>query len=105
MGVWDRQTGQPVYPAIVWQCRRTADHCAKLKAEGNEEWVRQKTGLVLDPYFSATKIAWILDRVDPDRHRAENGDLAFGTIGNKKKTTKQKQKRKRERRMRENNIE
>lgn len=78
--VWDRQTGQPVYPAIVWQCRRTADHCAKLKAEGNEEWVRQKTGLVLDPYFSATKIAWILDRVDPDRHRAENGDLAFGTI-------------------------
>lgn len=78
--VWDRQTGQPVYPAIVWQCRRTTDHCAKLKAEGNEEWVRQKTGLVLDPYFSATKIAWILDRVDPDRHRAENGDLAFGTI-------------------------
>jgi len=78
--VWDRQTGQPVYRAIVWQCRRTADLCSKLRENGHEEWVRQKTGLVIDPYFSATKITWILDQVDADRQMAKRGRLAFGTI-------------------------
>ena len=78
--VWDRQTGQPVYNAVVWQCRRTADMCSQLKSDGHEEWVRQKTGLVVDPYFSATKIAWILDQVDVNRQRAHQGQLAFGTI-------------------------
>ena len=78
--VWDRQTGQPVYNAIVWQCRRTANMCSQLKSDGHEEWVRQKTGLVVDPYFSATKIAWILDQVDVNRQRAHQGQLAFGTI-------------------------
>ena len=78
--VWDRQTGQPVYNAVVWQCRRTADMCSQLKSDGHEEWVRQKTGLVVDPYFSATKIAWILDHVDVNRQRAHQGQLAFGTI-------------------------
>ena len=78
--VWDRQTGQPVYNAIVWQCRRTANMCSQLKLDGHEEWVQQKTGLVVDPYFSATKIAWILDQVDVNRQRAHQGQLAFGTI-------------------------
>ena len=78
--VWDRQTGQPVYNAIVWQCRRTANMCSQLKSDGHEEWVRQKTGLVVDAYFSATKIAWILDQVDVNRQRAHQGQLAFGTI-------------------------
>lgn len=78
--VWDRQTGQPVYNAIVWQCRRTANMCSQLKSDGHEEWVRQRTGLVVDPYFSATKIAWILDQVDVNRQRAHQGQLAFGTI-------------------------
>lgn len=78
--VWDRKTGQPVHRAIVWQDRRTADACRALKAAGKEEWVRARTGLVLDPYFSATKIAWILDNVDGTRARAEKGELAAGTI-------------------------
>lgn len=78
--IWDRKTGEPVYNAIVWQDRRTAEYCAELKAAGHEDRVRQKTGLLLDPYFSATKIKWILDNVDGVRERAENGDLAFGTI-------------------------
>lgn len=78
--VWDRQTGQPVYNAIVWQCRRTTDMCSQLKLDGHEGWVRQKTGLVVDPYFSATKIAWILDQVDVNRQKAHQGQLAFGTI-------------------------
>ena len=78
--VWDRQTGKPIYPAIVWQCRRTADMCVTLKQSGIEELVRKKTGLLLDPYFSATKIAWILDRVEGARKRAERGELAFGTV-------------------------
>ena len=78
--VWERKTGQPMHPAIVWQCRRTADMCADLKERSLEERIRAKTGLVLDPYFSATKIAWILDHVDGARERAERGELAFGTI-------------------------
>jgi len=78
--VWDRETGEPIHLAIVWQDRRTADTCARLKAEGPEELVRGKTGLLLDPYFSATKVAWILDNVAGARARAEKGELAFGTI-------------------------
>lgn len=78
--VWDRATGACVHRAIVWQDRRTADTCAALKAEGAEDMVRDRTGLLLDPYFSATKIAWILDHVDGARDRAERGELAFGTI-------------------------
>ena len=78
--VWDRQTGAAIYPAIVWQDRRTADVCTRLSASGRGEIVHDKTGLLLDPYFSATKIAWILDHVDGARERAERGELAFGTI-------------------------
>ena len=78
--VWERQTGKPIYPAIVWQCRRTAEVCADLKQSGVEEMVRRKTGLLLDPYFSATKIAWLLDHVEGARQRAERGELACGTI-------------------------
>lgn len=78
--IWDRKTGQPVHNAIVWQDRRTADLCAGLKAQGFEPRVSAVTGLLLDPYFSATKIAWILDHVDGARARAEAGELAFGTI-------------------------
>lgn len=78
--VWDRHTGKPVYNAIVWQDRRTADFCADLKAKGHEGMVSEKTGLLLDPYFSASKIAWILDNVEGARVRAEAGDLLFGTV-------------------------
>ncbi len=78
--VWDRQTGECVYHAIVWQDRRTADYCERLKKEGAEATVTAKTGLRLDPYFSATKIAWILENVDGVRERAERGELAFGTV-------------------------
>lgn len=78
--VWDRKTGEPIYPAIVWQDRRTADACARLRDEGKEPWIRERTGLVLDSYFSATKIAWILDAVPGARLRAERGELAFGTV-------------------------
>jgi glycerol kinase len=78
--VWDRQTGKPIYNAIVWQDRRTADSCAELKATGNEEHVAECTGLLLDPYFSATKLAWILDHVVGARAKAEKGGLAFGTV-------------------------
>lgn len=78
--VWDRSTGEPIYPAIVWQDRRTADDCARLKSDGTEQIVRERTGLLLDPYFSATKIAWILDHVPDARGRAERGELACGTI-------------------------
>ena len=78
--VWDRSTGQPIHRAIGWQDRRTADLCASLKTEGTEEEVRAKTGLLLDPYFSSTKLAWILDNVADARGRAERGELAFGTI-------------------------
>ena len=78
--VWDRATGQPIYPAIVWQDRRTADWCHELKAAGHEALVQSKTGLLLDPYFSATKASWILDQVEGARARAEAGELAFGTV-------------------------
>lgn len=78
--VWDRDTGTPVYNAIVWQDRRTAQACAQLQKDGNEEQIRRKTGLLIDPYFSATKIAWILDNVNGARARAEQGRLAFGTV-------------------------
>ena len=78
--IWERDTGTPVYPAIVWQDRRTADYCDSLKAEGFETAVAQKTGLLLDPYFSGTKVKWILDRVEGARDRASRGELLFGTI-------------------------
>lgn len=78
--VWDRLTGQPIYHAIVWQCRRTADYTDELKAKGLTESFRQKTGLVIDPYFSATKVRWILDNVEGARERAEQGRLLFGTV-------------------------
>ena len=78
--VWDRSTGEPIHRAIVWQDRRTADLCARLKADGVEPMVAAKTGLLLDPYFSATKIAWTLDHVPGARARADRGELAFGTI-------------------------
>ena len=78
--VWDRQTGKPLYNAIVWQDRRTADSCTELKATGKEEHVAACTGLLLDPYFSATKLAWILDHVVGAKAKAEKGELAFGTV-------------------------
>jgi glycerol kinase len=78
--VWDRSTGRAIYPAIVWQDRRTAEHCERLRAEGHEDRVAEKTGLLLDPYFSATKVAWILDDVEGAREAAERGELAFGTV-------------------------
>jgi len=78
--IWDRKTGESVYNAIVWQDRRTSDYCAELKEAGHEDMVSAKTGLLLDPYFSATKIKWILDNVDGVRARAEAGELAFGTV-------------------------
>jgi len=78
--VWDRRTGEPIHNAIVWQDRRTAERCAALKAAGHEPLVAERTGLLLDPYFSATKIAWLLDNVPGARARAEKGELAFGTV-------------------------
>ncbi len=78
--IWDRQTGKPVYNAIVWQDKRTADICEELKAKGLVDYVRHNTGLVIDSYFSGTKVKWILDNVEGARQRAENGELAFGTI-------------------------
>ena len=78
--VWDRKTGRPVYNAIVWQDRRTAEYCDRLKEDGYEKMITEKTGLVIDAYFSASKVKWILDHVEGARARAENGDLAFGTI-------------------------
>ncbi|MDT8443409.1 MAG: glycerol kinase GlpK [Desulfuromonadales bacterium] len=77
---WDRQTGKPIYNAIVWQDRRTAACCAELISAGNEELVAERTGLLIDPYFSATKLGWILDHVAGARARAEKGELAFGTV-------------------------
>jgi len=78
--VWDRQTGKPVYNAIVWQCRRTAGFCDELKARGLANYIRENTGLVLDAYFSGTKVKWILDNVEGARQKAKNGDLLFGNI-------------------------
>lgn len=78
--VWDKKSGEAVYPAIVWQDRRTADLCSKLKEQGLEQTVSDKTGLLLDPYFSASKIKWILDEVDGAKQKAQKGELLFGTI-------------------------
>lgn len=78
--IWDKATGVPVYNAIVWQCRRTAPMCEEIKAEGLTDEIRRKTGLLIDAYFSATKIAWILDNVEGVRERAEHGELCFGTV-------------------------
>ena len=78
--IWDKNTGEPIYNAIVWQCRRTSEMCDKLRADGLEEYVRKTTGLRIDAYFSATKIKWILDNVPGARDRAENGELLFGTV-------------------------
>lgn len=78
--VWDKRTGIPVYNAIVWQCRRTAEYCESLVEAGYSDMIKSKTGLVLDPYFSASKIKWILDNVEGARERAELGELAFGTV-------------------------
>ena len=78
--VWERASGRPIHRAIVWQDRRTAEECARLRAAGAEELVRQRTGLLLDPYFSGTKVAWILDHVTGARSAASRGELAFGTI-------------------------
>ncbi len=78
--LWERASGKPIHPAIVWQDRRTADWCREHGGAEHDRWLQQKTGLLLDPYFSATKIAWILDRVPGARARAEAGELAFGTI-------------------------
>jgi glycerol kinase len=78
--LWDRTTGAPLHNAIVWQDRRTADRCASLREAGHEAMVQDKTGLLLDPYFSGTKLAWLLDNVEGARERAERGELAFGTV-------------------------
>ena len=78
--VWDRNTGEPIYRAIVWQCRRTSELCDRLKAQGLTDLFREKTGLVIDAYFSATKLQWILDNVEGARARAEAGELLFGTV-------------------------
>lgn len=78
--VWDKNTGEPIYPAIIWQSRQTADICEQLTAEGHGPLIRDKTGLIIDPYFSGTKLKWILDHVDGARERAAQGDLLFGTI-------------------------
>jgi glycerol kinase len=78
--VWDRKTGEPVYNAIVWQDRRTAEYCDELRAQGYADLIKAKTGLIVDAYFSATKVKWILDHVEGARDKAVNGELAFGTI-------------------------
>lgn len=78
--VWDKHTGKPIYRAIVWQSRQTEDICEELRAAGHEELFRNKTGLLIDPYFSGTKVKWILDHVDGAREKAENGEIMFGTI-------------------------
>ena len=78
--VWERKTGKPVYNAIVWQDRRTAAYCDELKAANHANTIQEKTGLIIDAYFSATKLKWILDNVSGARKKAENGELAFGTI-------------------------
>ena len=78
--VWERGSGRPIHRAIVWQDRRTAEFCAQLKASGHENLLRAKTGLLLDPYFSGTKLAWLLDNIPHARERATRGELAFGTV-------------------------
>src|SRR4029078_5561428 len=79
--LWDRQSGEPLHNAIVWQDRRTAPLCRDVRAVGAGILVRERTGLVIDPYFSGTKLAWLLDNVPGARARAERGELAFGTVG------------------------
>ncbi|MCX2957897.1 MAG: FGGY family carbohydrate kinase, partial [Serratia symbiotica] len=78
--VWEKETGKPIYNAIVWQCRRTASICEKLKRDGLETYIHHTTGLVVDPYFSGTKVKWILDNVAGARERAKRGELLFGTV-------------------------
>ena len=78
--VWDKETGEPVHHAIVWQCRRTSEYCDSLKEKGLTDKFREKTGLVIDAYFSGTKVKWILDNVPGVRERAERGELLFGTV-------------------------
>lgn len=78
--VWDKETGEPLQNAIVWQCRRTAEYCDELKKKGLSEMIRQKTGLHIDAYFSATKLKWILDNIEGSRERARKGEILFGTI-------------------------
>ena len=78
--LWDKETGKPLYNAIVWQCRRTAEYCEELKSEGLGDYIKSKTGLLIDAYFSATKIKWILDNVEGAREKAERGEVLFGTI-------------------------
>ncbi len=78
--VWEKETGKPIYNAIVWQCRRTAEICEHLKRDGLEDYIRSNTGLVIDPYFSGTKVKWILDHVEGSRERARRGELLFGTV-------------------------
>lgn len=78
--VWERESGKPICPAVVWQCRRTAEDCATWKREGLEEEIHSRTGLLLDPYFSASKLKWILDHIPDARARAERGELCFGTV-------------------------
>ena len=78
--LWDKETGKPLYNAIVWQCRRTAEYCEELKSEGLGDYIKSKTGLLIDAYFSATKIKWILDNVDGAREKAERGEVLFGTV-------------------------
>jgi len=78
--VWDKTTGRPIYNAIVWQSRQSTEICNQLKRDGMEEHIRRTTGLVIDPYFSGTKIKWILDHVEGSRERARRGELLFGTV-------------------------
>ncbi len=78
--VWDKTTGRPIYNAIVWQCRRSTEICQQLKRDGHEQYISETTGLVTDPYFSGTKLKWILDNVEGSRERARNGELLFGTV-------------------------
>ena len=78
--VWDKHTGEPIHHAIVWQCRRTSGFCDDLKARGLTDVIRAKTGLLIDAYFSATKLRWLLDNVPGARERARRGDLLFGTV-------------------------
>jgi glycerol kinase len=78
--VWDKSTGRPIYNAVVWQCRRSTEICQQLKRDGHEQYISEATGLVTDPYFSGTKLKWILDNVEGSRERARNGELLFGTV-------------------------
>ena len=78
--IWDKNTLEPIYNAIVWQDRRTSDYCSEIATDDNKSMVKEKTGLLIDSYFSATKIKWILDNVEDARARAEAGELCFGTV-------------------------